>query len=137
MKKADRAGPPDHPLDVPTPLASVGGKKENTRGKQRLARCAPPKREDMRVIRDGALGCTVSYVAGDRAGLVDASADFLEGWLHLMGICDVDRRDVYRELDHRLQLAELLLLLNREDEGALTEQGGRRRFWRPATTKLP
>lgn len=79
--------------------------------------------------------CTEAYVVQDREALVLESAAFLDLMAEIWAVRGLDRADVYRELDHRMQLSELLLRFNSED--AQAEPGVRRRFWRPATTKLP
>ncbi|AQS88923.1 hypothetical protein AA101099_2092 [Neoasaia chiangmaiensis NBRC 101099] len=85
-------------------------------------------------LGEAALKCTAAYVVDDRQAFIQDSATFLMTLLQIWQLGDVDQSDVFREIDHRRQLGDLLLKLSEDSSG--NEQGPARR-WRPASTKLP
>lgn len=86
---------------------------------------------------EASAACVAGYIDGDRDAVVSTSADFLTEWMRLMAASGVKPEDVYRELDHRMQFAALLRQFSEEDTQGLPARRGRRRLWRPSTTKLP
>ncbi|WP_148301431.1 hypothetical protein [Asaia prunellae] len=78
--------------------------------------------------------CTTFYTLEQPQDLVDESAAFLEALMRLWGKRGIEAADVWREIDHRLQLGNLLTQINRDIP--LSPQTTRK-FWRPSSTKLP
>ncbi|MDR6181977.1 hypothetical protein [Asaia bogorensis] len=78
--------------------------------------------------------CVTFYSLEQPQDLVEQSATFLEALLRLWALRGIDAKAVWREIDHRVQLGNLLNQINR-DIPARTDST--RKYWRPSSTKLP
>ncbi|GAB6854222.1 hypothetical protein JCM15831A_12460 [Asaia astilbis] len=78
--------------------------------------------------------CTTFYMLDEPNQVTEHSAAFLEALMRLWGKRGIDAVDVWREIDHRLQLGNLLAQINRDIPHSSVST---RKFWRPSSTKLP
>ncbi|MFC0500864.1 hypothetical protein [Asaia krungthepensis] len=78
--------------------------------------------------------CTSFYSLEQRDDLVEQSAAFLNALIRLWASRGIDPQAVWREIDHRVQLGNLLNQINRDIPSSVDTA---RRFWRPSSTKLP
>lgn len=81
-----------------------------------------------------AIRCTTLYVSDQPDLLVTHSAAFLDALVDLWVAREIDVSDIWREIDHRTQLGNLLTQLNKDMPAP---QAKPRKFWRPSSTKLP
>lgn len=115
--------------------ATKGGK----RGKKapRAGRNAAPSGLDTDLRRDLAhamVRCTSFYMLDMQEELIEQSAAFLDALGRVWASRGVDPQAVWREIDHRVQLGNLLNRLNRDIP---LDAETTRRYWRPSSTKLP
>lgn len=78
--------------------------------------------------------CTSFYMLDMPEDLVEQSAAFLDALGRLWAARGIDPEAVWREIDHRMQLGNLLNRLNRDTP---IETETTRKYWRPSSTKLP
>lgn len=117
-----------------TPQKEKGRKKRSA-----LTETAPvvitlPDEELRRDLAQAIVRCTSFYMLEQNQELIDHSAAFLDALMRLWGKRGVEASEVWREIDHRLQLGNLLTQIN-SDIPHSPETA--RRFWRPSSTKLP
>ncbi|GBQ94324.1 hypothetical protein AA102526_0033 [Asaia lannensis NBRC 102526] len=78
--------------------------------------------------------CTSFYMLDMPEDLIEQSAAFLDALGRLWAARGIDPEAVWREIDHRVQLGNLLNRLNRHTP---IEAETTRKYWRPSSTKLP
>ncbi|GBR10386.1 hypothetical protein [Asaia siamensis] len=138
---------PPHILDrlveahrIPTGDATVKaaaqqkGKGRKKRETQRPDVITLPDEALRRDLAHSIVRCTSFYMLEQPEELVAHSAAFLEAVMRLWGERNIDATEVWREIDHRLQLGNLLTQIN-SDIPHSPETA--RKFWRPSSTKLP
>ncbi|AOX19960.1 phosphoribosyl-ATP pyrophosphatase [Kozakia baliensis] len=81
-----------------------------------------------------AMRCTAAFTTEQYQELIHESASILETLARIWGARNIPSSDVLLELDHRMQLGELLLRLN--SDGPRSEHAPHK-MWRPNSTKLP
>ncbi len=145
--KAPLAHP--HIIDRLITLHSTGEGNERaltkpaSRGKGRKKRGSDAPRPSPVTVPDDTLRrdlahaivrCTSFYSLDQREDLVEQSAAFLDALIRLWASRGIDPQAVWREIDHRVQLGNLLNQINRDIPSSVDTA---RRFWRPSSTKLP
>lgn len=118
----------------PAPLPAASPKKKG-RGKKQAPFVAPPELVELcdQLGRD-AVECTLAYTTESRDGVIRASAVFLDVLTQIWGKRALDPLNVWLEIDHRIQLGELLMRFNRDTPRPMDSP---RKVWRPSSTKLP
>lgn len=128
--------------DAPDRGAVAGDTPQKGKGRRKrsaLTETAPvvitlPDEELRRDLAQAIVRCTSFYMLEQNQELIDHSAAFLDALMRLWGKRGVEASEVWREIDHRLQLGNLLTQIN-SDIPHSPETA--RRFWRPSSTKLP
>ncbi|WP_122049623.1 hypothetical protein [Asaia bogorensis] len=148
-----RLGPakPAQPENLPPTAKPKRGKKRQSApvkthskaGNRKDPKGGTPQSPSAAVLSDDALRrdlahatvrCVTFYSLEQPQDLIEQSAAFLEALLRLWALRGIDAKAVWREIDHRVQLGNLLNQINR-DIPVSTDTT--RRFWRPSSTKLP
>jgi len=117
-----------------TPQKGKGRKKRSSLAETTPVVITLPDEELRRDLAQAIVRCTSFYMLEQNQELVDHSASFLNALMRLWGKRGVEASEVWREIDHRLQLGNLLTQIN-SDIPHSPETA--RRFWRPSSTKLP
>ncbi|UYH51941.1 hypothetical protein N5W20_03530 [Candidatus Kirkpatrickella diaphorinae] len=87
-----------------------------------------------RAVADSAVRCVEAYMMSEREEVVQSSVAYLRALCDIWSQRKIDARDVWREVDGRLQVSALLNRLNRQRAPSVRVK---RKLWRPSSTKLP
>lgn len=118
------------------PPAAIKGKKRAKKAPQVTPLVSEPHLETLlkKDLARAMVRCTSYYMLDMPEDLRDQSAAFLDALSRLWAARGIDPEAVWREIDHRLQLGNLLNRLNRDMP---IDAEASRKYWRPSSTKLP
>ncbi|WP_438382307.1 hypothetical protein ABHV46_00810 [Asaia sp. BMEF1] len=117
-----------------TPQKGKGRKKRSSLAVKTPTLVNLPDEQLRRDLAHAIVRCTSLYMLEQKDELLDHSAAFLDALMRLWGARNIDGAEVWREIDHRLQLGNLLTQINSDIPHSPETS---RRFWRPSSTKLP
>ncbi|NIE80013.1 hypothetical protein [Asaia sp. As-1742] len=121
---------------APDKTRSRAGNRKDTKGRTPQSPVVAVLSDDAlrRDLAHATVRCVTFYSLEQPQDLVEQSATFIEALLRLWALRGIDAKAVWREIDHRVQLGNLLNQINRDIPASSDTT---RRFWRPSSTKLP
>lgn len=87
-----------------------------------------------RIVADSAVRCVEAYMMSEREEIIQSSVAYVSALCDIWSRRKIDAKDIWREVDGRIQVSALLNRLNRQRTSSTR---AKRKLWRPSSTKLP